>query len=85
MLNHPLAKRQRQQIGKTLRQVGLEVSKTLQEEHGWTVSIGEDVISRWERGEREPRNSETLRAYAHALELEPGRLVAKPEAEAVNG
>jgi transcriptional regulator with XRE-family HTH domain len=73
VLNHPLAKRRRQELGKTLRQVGLE------------VGVGEDVISRWERGEREPRNAETLRAYARALDLEPGRLVAEPENEAVGG
>ena len=69
MLNHPLAKRRRKELGKTLRQVGLE------------CGVGEDVISRWERGEREPRNSESLRRYAAALQVEPGELVAEPEIE----
>lgn len=73
MLNHPLAKRRRKELGKTLRQVGLE------------CGVGEDVISRWERGEREPRNAESLRRYAAALDLEPGQLVEEPEPEAVNG
>jgi transcriptional regulator with XRE-family HTH domain len=70
MLNVTLAKRRRQELGLTLAQVGE------------LCGVGRDVIQRWETGQREPRNAQSLRIYARALQVEPGELVAEPEAEA---
>jgi transcriptional regulator with XRE-family HTH domain len=67
MLNVTLAKRRRQELGLTLAQVGE------------LCGVGRDVIQRWETGQREPRNAQSLRIYARALQVEPGELVAEPE------
>lgn len=69
MLNITLAKRRRTELGLTLAQVGE------------LVGVGRDVVHRWESGSREPRNAESLRKYAKALQVEPGELVAEPEPE----
>jgi transcriptional regulator with XRE-family HTH domain len=73
MLNITLAKRRRTELGLTLAQVGE------------LVGVGRDVIHNWESGKREPRNTESLRRYARALQVEAGELVAEPENEAVSG
>jgi repressor LexA len=69
VLNHPLAKRRRAELGLSLRQVGE------------MVGVGKEVIMRWERGDTEPRNAASLRRYAAALQVDPGDLVAEPEPE----
>lgn len=69
MLNVTLAKRRRQELGLTMAQVGQ------------LCGVGTDVISRWEAGLREPRNLDSLRRYARALQIEPGELVTDPEVE----
>jgi transcriptional regulator with XRE-family HTH domain len=69
VLNTTLAKRRRKDLGLTLKQVAV------------LCGVGEDVVSRWENGHREPRNAESLRRYATALQVEPGELVAEPEPE----
>jgi transcriptional regulator with XRE-family HTH domain len=69
VLNTTLAKRRRVELGLTLAQVGE------------LVGVGRDVVQRWETGTREPRNAESLRRYAAALQVEPGALVAAPEPE----
>jgi transcriptional regulator with XRE-family HTH domain len=71
VLNTTLAKRRRVELGLTLRQVGE------------LCGVGKEVVQRWETGSREPRNAESLRRYAAALQVEPGELVAEPEPEAV--
>jgi transcriptional regulator with XRE-family HTH domain len=73
VLNTPLAKRRRQELGLSLAQVGV------------LVGVGRDVIHTWETGKREPRNTESLRRYARALQVDPGQLVAEPESEGVAG
>jgi transcriptional regulator with XRE-family HTH domain len=72
MLNVTLAKRRRQELGLTLAQVGQ------------LCGVGRDVIQRWETGQREPRNAQSLRVYARALQVEPGELVAEPEGVAAS-
>jgi len=72
-MNITLAKRRRRELGLTFAQVGE------------LVGVGRDVVQRWEAGSREPRNAESLRRYAAALQCEPGELVAEPEPEAVGG
>ncbi len=69
MLNLPLARRRRKELGLTLAEVGQ------------LVGVGRDVIQRWETGSREPRNLESLRRYARALQVEIGELAAAPEPE----
>lgn len=69
MLNVTLAKRRRQELGLTMAQVGQ------------LCGVGTDVISRWESGQREPRNLESLRLYARALQLDLNELGAAPEVE----
>jgi transcriptional regulator with XRE-family HTH domain len=69
VLNVTLAKRRRAELGLTLKQVGD------------LCGVGKEVIQRWETGTREPRNAESLRRYAAALQVEPGALVAAPEPE----
>jgi transcriptional regulator with XRE-family HTH domain len=70
VLNVTLAKRRRKELGLTMAQVGK------------LVGVGTDVISRWESGEREPRNLESLRRYAHALQVDLNELGAEPEVAA---
>lgn len=70
MLNAPLARRRRKDLKLTLKQVGQ------------LCGVGEDVIQRWETGQREPKDLASLRLYARALQVEPGELVAEPEPEA---
>jgi transcriptional regulator with XRE-family HTH domain len=77
MLNITLAKRRRRELGLTLREVGVLVGQEVGEPGG----IGRDVIQRWEAGEREPRNTEWLRAYAKALQVSREELTAAPESE----
>jgi len=69
VLNLPLARRRRKELGLTLAEVGQ------------LVGVGRDVIQRWETGSREPRNLESLRRYARALQVEIGELAAAPEPE----
>ena len=69
MLNVTLARRRRKELGLTMAQVAA------------LCGVGKDVISRWEGGSREPRNTDSLRRYARALQVEPGELVAEPEPE----
>lgn len=69
MLNVTLAKRRRLELGLTLAQVGER------------VGVGRDVIHNWESGKREPRNMESLRRYARALDLTLDELGAEPEPE----
>jgi transcriptional regulator with XRE-family HTH domain len=69
VLNVTLAKRRRRELGLTLAQVGE------------LCGVGKEVIQRWETGTREPRNAESLRRYAAALDVAPGDLVAEPEPE----
>lgn len=69
MLNHTLARRRRKELGLTMAQVAN------------LCGVGVDVISRWESGQREPRNTVSLRRYATALQVDPGDLVAEPEPE----
>lgn len=69
MLNVTLAKRRRKELSLTMAQVGE------------ACGVGIDVISRWEAGLREPRNSDSLRAWARALQLDPGDLLTESEPE----
>lgn len=71
MLNVTLAKRRRLELGLTMAQVAA------------LCGVGTDVISRWEGGQREPRNLESLRRYARALQVEVGELVDESEPEGV--
>jgi 5-methylcytosine-specific restriction enzyme A len=68
-LNHTLAKRRRLELGLTMAQVGQ------------LCGVGIDVVSRWEAGLREPRNLESLRRYARALQVEVGALASEPDSE----
>jgi repressor LexA len=72
VLNHPLAKRRRAELGLSLRQVGE------------LVGVGKDVIVKWERGVTEPRDMASLRKYAEVLQVDLGELAAEPESEPVN-
>ena len=69
MLNVTLAKRRRKELGLTMAQVGQ------------LCGVGTDVISRWESGEREPRNLDSLRRYARALQVDLNELGAAPDPE----
>jgi transcriptional regulator with XRE-family HTH domain len=69
VLNTTLAKRRRKELGLTMAQVGQ------------LVGVGVDIISRWESGQREPRNLESLRRYATALQVEVGDLAGEPDLE----
>lgn len=69
MLNTTLARRRRKELGLTMAQVGQ------------LVGVGTDIISRWESGQREPRNLESLRRYAAALQVDVGDLAGEPEPE----
>ena len=69
MLNVTLARRRRKELGLTMAQVAS------------LCGVGVDVISRWEGGQREPRNLESLRRYAAALQVDIGDLAGTPEPE----
>jgi len=71
VLNLTLARRRRKELGLTLAEVGQ------------IVGVGRDVIQRWETGSREPRNLESLRRYARALQVDLNELGAEPEPEEV--
>jgi transcriptional regulator with XRE-family HTH domain len=69
VLNVTLARRRRKELGLTMSQVGQ------------LCGVGTDVISRWEAGLREPKNVDSLRAWARALKIDPADLLADPEPE----
>jgi transcriptional regulator with XRE-family HTH domain len=69
MLNWPFARRRREELGLT------------QERVAELCGVGQDVVSRWESGQREPRDLASVRRYAAALQVEVGELVAEPEPE----
>jgi transcriptional regulator with XRE-family HTH domain len=63
VLNVTRARQRRKELGLTMAQVAD------------LCGVGTGVVSRWEAGKREPRNSDSLRAWARALQLEPAELV----------
>jgi transcriptional regulator with XRE-family HTH domain len=67
VLNLTLIKRRRLELGLTMAQVGQ------------LCGVGTDVVSRWEAGLREPRNSDSLQRWARALQLEAGDLYIEDE------
>ena len=69
VLNVSLAKRRRQELGLKMWQVAE------------MCGVGVGVISRWEAGKREPRNSDSLKRWALALQLDAADLVGDPEPE----
>lgn len=70
MLNVALARRRREELGLTQEQLAEQ------------LGIGQGALSNWEAGKREPRSS-FLRAWARALQLEPGELLSEPETDQV--
>jgi transcriptional regulator with XRE-family HTH domain len=71
-LNTTLARKRRMELGLSLHQAA-----TL-------IGVTHAALFRWEKGETEPRSSDTLQAWARVRGVEAGALLQGPEAEAVN-
>lgn len=69
MLNVTLARRRREELGLTQSQLAER------------LGIWQGSLANWELGKREPRSTE-LRAWARALQLDPGDLLSEPETAA---